>query len=81
MTHVYDQVITPHPSTGLQKIRVSRWTDDGFIYVVLGDYPHQTSIYFTSEYARRFGWALLRADSAKAQPWQEPDENTDPVLP
>ena len=80
MTHIYNQTIAPQRATGgLQQIRVSKWTEDGFIYITLGDYPHQTTFYVTGDYAKRLGWALLRAESSKAEPWQEPDENTDPT--
>lgn len=79
MTYIYDKRLRDDIDTGFEHIRVSRWCEDGNIYLVLGEGDLETRVALSPKTACRLGWALLDAEGAR--PRLEPDEQTDPVLP
>lgn len=76
---IYDKRLRDDTDQGYDEIRVSRWSEDGNIYLVLGDEPMETRVTLSPRTACRLGWALLDAEGAR--PRLEPDEVNDPVQP
>jgi len=79
MTYIYDKNLREIDDDGYEAIRVSRWSEDGYIYLVLGGGDFETRVTLNPKTACRLGWALLDAESAR--PRLEPDEIIDPVQP
>ena len=79
MTYIYDKRLRDDGDMGYEDIRVSRWSDEGFIYLVLGEGNLETRVTLSPKTACRLGWALLDAESSR--PRLEPDEVNDPVQP
>lgn len=80
MAFIYDKQLDPPAPPkpyGFTDIRVSKWSENGEIYLVLGQPPYETRITLSPKTACALGWALLDAEGAK--PRLEPDEHTDPV--
>ena len=80
MHAIYDKRINPPAQPvdyGFTNIRVSKWTEDGYIYVIFGESPCEIRVTLSPKTACQLGWALLDAEGAK--PRLEPDEHTDPV--
>ena len=79
MTYIYDKRLRDDGDNGYEDIRVSRWSDEGLIYLVLGEGNLETRVTLSPKTACRLGWALLDAESSR--PRLEPDEVNDPVQP